>query len=437
MTELKLRRIPRFINNKSVIILVAYFCTSFIYSDFGISAIYGAAGLLSVSLISLVYFYLQNGRSNFINRIKGKESIFILVILMTILLNFLRVFSLNRTMIYYIIIAFSSYFILISNESIYTRDIVLIGKILVIFGSFCSIIIIFSKVFTDLYVNIISAIVTPESKEYIVRLLDLDYGGTIGSDVSLTAFGLVFGLYALLLLKKAIKSISLYIFGALQFLGLLLLGRRGELLVFLFTVCLYIVYWFYHKNRNILNFKKILLYFGIALLIVVVIIGILFITIPEDYSGGNRLIEMISDIKRGEDISNGRFVLYGIAIGLFVSNPVFGIGWGKFADFAILSGNTHVRNVHCVYLQLLTETGIVGTTIIVYSLFHIFIQSLKMLKSGFSNDYAIRFGVLVQIFFLLNMIMDNSFLLPYFWMLYIPSILMLFSYKREEAEGQS
>ena len=49
-----------------------------------------------------------------------------------------------------------------------------------------------------------------------------------------------------------------------------------------------------------------------------------------------------------------------IAMLLFLSNPIQGIGWGNAQSLVFVN-----TNIHNVYAQLLAETGIVGFTVFV------------------------------------------------------------------------
>jgi O-antigen ligase len=71
------------------------------------------------------------------------------------------------------------------------------------------------------------------------------------------------------------------------------------------------------------------------------------------------------------EISSGRVYLYRAAIRIFPTAPIFGVGWERFQDLWYnyfpapiidMRGIPRV-NVHCSYLQILVELGIVGFAI--------------------------------------------------------------------------
>ena len=172
-------------------------------------------------------------------------------------------------------------------------------------------------------------------------------------------------------------------------------------------------------------------YVLISLAVLIVTFFIVLFFIPKDLVSDNRLIQMLVDLKNGRDFSNGRFALYGVAFALFLKNPIFGIGWGEFANYAILTGNTRVRNVHCVYLQLLCETGIVGLTVILSSILYNYISSIKTAIKK-PNNYLIEFSILSQSFFIFISLIDNAILLQHFWLIYPITMLIIFKYSNSD-----
>lgn len=96
-----------------------------------------------------------------------------------------------------------------------------------------------------------------------------------------------------------------------------------------------------------------------------------------------------------------RLVLWGIAFDLFVHSPILGVGWG---NFLVLYGS-YVSDVswippgiyaaHNIYLQLLSETGIVGFAAFFLLIFRASRQAAHQLRSSLDTiDKALAFGVL-------------------------------------------
>ena len=121
--------------------------------------------------------------------------------------------------------------------------------------------------------------------------------------------------------------------------------------------------------------------------------------------------------------------------------PLFGNGWGSFANFipdAFREIHGNVDDVHNIYLQFLCETGIIGGALILVPFLYIFILSIvQMLRSSSKDKKLTRllstlsFGGLS--FFHLVSILDMSFYQYKFWAFY--GILILSSYAALERDG--
>ena len=97
----------------------------------------------------------------------------------------------------------------------------------------------------------------------------------------------------------------------------------------------------------------------------------------------------------------------------FKSNFLFGIGWDRFKySYGVLSGSA--LNVHNVYIQILTEMGILGAipffAFFVNSLHHVF-KVLKIARDmdviNSRNKAFVMYALFIQIFFLLYCLTGN------------------------------
>lgn len=88
-------------------------------------------------------------------------------------------------------------------------------------------------------------------------------------------------------------------------------------------------------------------------------------------------------LDQGTDISNGRFDYWIYAISIFMENPIFGIGWLGFRhNSSVLIQGTNVGAIgyvdaHNVYVQLLCETGIIGTMFISAVFLHFISSTIR------------------------------------------------------------
>ena len=107
-----------------------------------------------------------------------------------------------------------------------------------------------------------------------------------------------------------------------------------------------------------------------------------------------------------------RFYFWGIAWRLFLTSPLFGIGWGKFADF----GTDRIFNVHNLYLQLLCETGVFGFLLIIVPIVLLFVvgvkkcrKIIKFNKGDRLSDLSLFMATSMMFFLILINFMDPTF----------------------------
>lgn len=209
----------------------------------------------------------------------------------------------------------------------------------------------------------------------------------------------------------------------IMLLGTFLSGKRSALLFP--TISVFVVYFIFFKPKNISR-----RYNYIALIIVVCLMAALTMTMVPGISGGalGRISEILGS-NNINDITNKRYeMLWLPALALFRESPITGIGWGNFkysfTRYYVYTANQN--NAHNVYLQLLCETGIVGTFIVLSTMFASIITVGKTLyawrkeKIVVSNSRLAVMGVSMsmQIYFLLyslsgNPLYDIQCYLPY------------------------
>lgn len=224
-------------------------------------------------------------------------------------------------------------------------------------------------------------------------------------------------------IRKKTTRILIFILIFFLFGALLLTGKRSSL--FFLVLSLISVELFSTQSG-----KKITRFIG--LLIGTIVLGYIVYSfiLPLFSDSRNSITRIIEYMNSDEyDISNGRFLLYGLSLKAFAKNILFGRGWGWFKQ------TYGINHVHNIYLQLLCECGITGFLIFVLSMFQWFKMSVKLLKQYIDNRKSqmyvlLRFSLFTQIFVFLyglvgNPIYDYNFL---FW--YILSIGVAFYVKK-------
>lgn len=171
------------------------------------------------------------------------------------------------------------------------------------------------------------------------------------------------------------KDIILLVF---TFLGIVLTVKRGPLIFGIITII--IEYILVNKEKIPSKIFKL----SISIILIAIFMISASSTIPS-------ISHIYDRIFNSSDVLNGRERLYSLAISLFNEHTFFGIGWGNFKYYYSLYYNTsELLNVHNVYLQLLCETGIIGTIVIVFFMLKSAIKSYRMQKSGLFEKYNVE-----------------------------------------------
>ena len=204
--------------------------------------------------------------------------------------------------------------------------------------------------------------------------------------------------------------------------GTLLSGKRSALLFPALAVL--IVYFLYFKPKNASR-----RYNYIAIVIIAILSALLIMTLIPGLGGAVGRIVAILGSTDLNDITNKRYeMLWLPAILLFLEKPITGIGWGnfKFSFGKYYQYAANQNNAHNVYLQLLCETGVLGSIIVLGAMIASVIIIGKTLsnwrkgKLDISHNQLNSLGtsMAMQIYFLLyavsgNPLYDIQCYLPY------------------------
>lgn len=113
----------------------------------------------------------------------------------------------------------------------------------------------------------------------------------------------------------------------------------------------------------------------------------------------------IADLSDANRLANGRIDLYKYAIDMFKENPLWGAGWGAY-------GAQIGMGAHNVYLQLLSETGIIGFSIYMIAVIRVFMITLKKVRTNKqSSDITktiLTFSLVIQIVYLMYSFSGNA-----------------------------
>ncbi len=195
--------------------------------------------------------------------------------------------------------------------------------------------------------------------------------------------------------------------------ALLLTGKRSQLIVSVFAFLL--MYYLYNSDKKTTRIFKLC---GIAI-VSLVIFNIASQFVPELANFINRFRQTA---EMG-DVTLGRAARFAESMQIFLSNPILGIGWNGSAYYFEQSTGIFI-NVHNIYIQILCETGIIGTVFYFTFFIYNYIIAWRMLKrvkqSGFTTyeKAEICAAFMIETFTLLygvtgNPIYDFQTLFPY------------------------
>ena len=285
----------------------------------------------------------------------------------------------------------------------------------------------FFRIFSGLYFSLVLPRLAPSVAENVAYNARFGYGVALGNSYTFGDYIIMMGIATFLAddITTSGEYIKNKVYLIICFAGILLEGRKSELFASLLTVV--IVFLTCADFSRVLNFGK-------KLFTGAIIIMALIMAIPVMYQHGllDRfvlLLERMSASRAGAavDFTSGRSDLWSYAIKLFIDYPFLGRGWGRFANYTTgVFQQTYeaqaVRDVHNCLLQLLCETGGVGTFLILTPLFLAYkeiINHFKCLKiSKFSNvesSTCTIYAFTLMTFYWILSLMDPALYNHYFW----------------------
>lgn len=259
----------------------------------------------------------------------------------------------------------------------------------------------------DFYFRYVYPAFTPSEKSKLYYWNTINgYATGLASHFSLNGMNMAIALLlsVTLFLGGKKKKKWLYLLLALvSLVALFMTGKRAPLVFALFSIVVtYLVCAESYALRKLFMVMGGLL--GGAILLYVASFNI------EGIGATLSRFEAIFTNNESADISNGRFMLYGIALDYFKSAPIFGIGWRAFSKRVVVFFNedSSFRDTHNVFLQLLCETGIVGAFVF-FALFAVaLIITIHLILAYKRNElelsdtarFGLTFSLMTQVFFL-------------------------------------
>lgn len=395
------------INNLNLVIITFLYCFSFIFNDFGlgISAYAIILGILSV-LISFLKIIIE--RSVRMSKLTFPLLIMLLIIAITSLHNFNVE---DNTKIYYLFICVVSFVTFFTSE-FDEETAKTVSRIILCTGLLFSTLIYLFKISPDTYRALFYGFMTQSAVSDSEFLTSQGYAVAVNGDIAYTLTMILFAAFIALFYKDK-KHFILF---AYLIVSVLISQRRTEAIFGVLAILISLVILNPEAFRNLIkNHATIFLFIGIGLVIFIGYFVYFYITVPARFRSDNRILMTIYDAKYGIDSSNGRSIIYKIALSLLSStkNLFLGLGWMNFSKYGYLSGISMVRNVHNIYLQLFLECGLFLGLLFILCLFWLLTEFVRFRNC---TSYSM-IGLTVLVYVLLAGLTENTIYYPYFWII--------------------
>jgi O-antigen ligase len=305
-------------------------------------------------------------------------------------------------------------------------------KYLLLFSMVHVLFTLFSYMSPDIFSKMVLPFLPSEISSSSSLFMSLDLYAGITNQIGRNSLYITVGI-SIMVSSIISKSKKTSIFSILMLIvmvtTLLLAGKRGPLISNILATIFLIVAYAKVQRKSIA--KKILL----TILAISILMLVIILIVPESATPFKRLI-----LHGGGDITSGRSHLWEGAVELFKQKPILGWGLGSFSVFQNIG-------THNVYLQLLCETGFVGTLLYVSILISILLATMKAMRVNHalhnSYDGYLLFSLYIQIFYILysmtgNPLNDGFVLVVYIIAMSIPYSMSLPTvYKRNETYNLS
>lgn len=321
------------------------------------------------------------------------------------------------------------------------REINLTLKVLVVWAIIISFYLLMVKAVPSVYWNMIYPHLSSVAQGEAVYLMrDNSYGVAMGGSAVYVEYVGAIGAFICLgrILGRGLTRKKEYMYFGLVFLFILTMliqNRRSELLAALAALFLMVLL---NINFGRIIARRVKQVLGIAC------VGVAGLALMLSRGMLDRYVQMFIGLASNDaggivEVGNGRVALWNLALELFKSSPVFGIGWRQYSAHNFVSGMEGV-NVHNDYLQWLCETGIVGFILIAVPMFYLWIKTIKWCRKlrGKGDIYGTEVKAYayvscgIQTFQVIMHLMDPCFYKLLYWAMFSLAIV-LYNMSRERA----
>ena len=340
--------------------------------------------ILSFGCLLISIFYAENGKLAKTGLVR-----WLLPLLVIVVSGFIGVFP--QTYLLYFV--FFSIFILWGDGKRY--EVVLIAKIVRVFG-----IIVAASVFIDYFnqqlMKTFYNLYSPSITDVLVTLRRNNYTSGITIQPAYAAIYLVVSIGITIYLIDANKWMKrLQVTG--MYIALLFTGKRMSSVAVLVAITIVYLAEKETKGNRFVKFLKV----GLGIYALYILLDV-YSNSMGNSSAVSRVFLLFERMTSGENVFSQRSDLWALSLEEFYNNPILGAGWGRIVQLTESWSNTSSGlATHNIYIQLLAETGLVGTALFLSPFVIEYVKSFKKLISKVSKSKLIKFGVFWETFFFL------------------------------------
>ena len=304
-----------------------------------------------------------------------------------------------------------------------------IFRVLLVIGFIYSCSVYFQYFYNDVYNSIFLRLFDISDQ---VEILNLSRNGVYNGITNQTAHTAGIILFSIFIIISDYHVGKKILFSSLMFLfflmfALLLTGKRAHIVFGLIAVIFLSIF----SKKGIQRYKALFIWVIVILFLIASLY--LFVNIFSNQTSG--IFIVINNLYRtifndgSHDILSGREILYQQAVNNFFKSPIIGNGWRYFYNNSVglLPGGGR-SNVHNIYLQLLSDVGIIGflsfLSLIVTIFNFSYRQFIKVHNDGFIKK-IITFSLLIQTFYILYGFTGNGLSDYNYFAMYLLSVIFI------------
>ena len=286
-------------------------------------------------------------------------------------------------------------------------------NIILFFGVMLSI-SIFGSMFNENFVSTFFKFLLPQTPDYYKIFVNDMYHGIYAGfcfERALSAVALNLGIGVILVRYIINRKIKFYeiVLLIIFFLALFATGKRTLTLI---PVIAFFVITFANKNKNFIK----------TAFIISLVSGILIVLVSVFVPSSQKVFDrFINDKYSTTELREELYWRYSFK--MFEEKPILGYGVHTYSSYLSLNRNSDIYDGHNIYFQILGENGLIGGTLLYFSMFYTYLSLLFKIRK-YNNNLdknkllIYNYSLYVQTLFLVYGITGNP--------LYVPSQLFMY-----------